>query len=218
VERGEEVFWYTCVGPRAPFANVYNDHPLTAIRALWWQAWKYGVTGFEYWWFNWWRPNLALSRGKEPWPLGNRAKWDSRSYDWANGDGLLVYPGPGGQPLASLRLSVLRDAIEDWEVLFLLQRAVEEATAEATGGTAELVPDARELLRVPAEITTDLTHWSKEPEVYLTWRHKAYRLLAGLRASIDGPKLDEYVRGWERRQHALLEESFQERVKSTVSR
>ncbi len=211
VERGEEVFWYTCVGPQAPFANVYNDHPLTAIRALWWQAWKYGITGFEYWWFNWWRPNLALSRGKEPWPLGNRSGWDSRSYDWANGDGLLVYPGPGGQPLASLRLSVLRDAIEDWEVLFLLQRAVEKATADAADDTAELVRDARELLRVPPEITTDLTHWSMDPEVYLTWRQRAYKLLTGLRAKVGGPRLDEHVQDWDRRHSAFLEESFQKR-------
>jgi hypothetical protein len=217
-ERGEEVFWYTCVGPRAPFANVYNDHPLTAIRALWWQAWKYGVTGFEYWWFNWWRPNLALSRGKEPWPLGNRTGWDSRSYDWANGDGLLVYPGSGGQPLASLRLSVLRDAIEDWEVLFLLERAAEKATADAIGGTADSVRAARELLRVPPEITRDLTHWSTDPEVYLTWRHRAYQLLGGLRASIGAAKLDEYVQEWERQRKAFIDGSFERRVSATVSR
>jgi hypothetical protein len=178
VQRGEEVFWYTCVGPRAPFANIYNDHPLTAIRALWWQAWKYGVTGFEYWWFNWWRPNLALSRGKNPWPLGNRTAWNSRSYDWANGDGLLVYPGPAGRPLASLRLTVVRDAIEDWEALFLLQRAVEKAAAEAASSNAEPTRAARELLRVPPEVTADLTHWSQDPQVYLAARHKAYRLLS----------------------------------------
>ena len=212
VERGEEVFWYTCVGPRAPFANIYNDHPLTAIRALWWQAWKYGVTGFEYWWFNWWRPNLALSRGKEPWPLGNRSKWDSRSYDWANGDGLLVYPGPGGQPLASLRLSVLRDAIEDWEGLFQLERAVEKAAAESGESSAGLIRAARELLRVPPEITTDLTHWSEDPQVYLASRHKAYQLLAGLRASIGGGELDQYVQEWESRRKTFLEESFEKRM------
>ncbi len=212
VERGEEVFWYTCVGPRAPFANIYNDHPLTAIRALWWQAWKYGITGFEYWWFNWWRPNLALSRGSQPWPLGNRAKWDSRSYDWANGDGLLVYPGPNGRPLASLRLSILRDAIEDWEVLFLLQRAVEKANAEPSGIPTSLIRDATELLRVPAEITADLTHWSEDPQIYLAYRHRAYYLLDGLRASIGGEKFDRYVHDWESKRKAFLQESFEKRV------
>jgi hypothetical protein len=218
VQRGEEVFWYTCVGPRAPFANIYNDHPLTAIRALWWQAWKYGVTGFEYWWFNWWRPNLALSQGKEPWPLGHRTKWDSRSYDWANGDGLLVYPGPGGQPLASLRLSVLRDAVEDWEVLFLLERAAEKATVDARDGAADSVRAARELLGVPPEITKDLTHWSADPEVYLAWRHRAYRLLSELRACIGGAELDQYVQGWERQRKAFIDGSFEKRVKAAAFR
>jgi hypothetical protein len=217
MERGEEVFWYTCVGPRAPFANIYNDHPLTAIRALWWQAWKYGITGFEYWWFNWWRTNLALSEGGEPWPVGSRTRWDSRSYDWANGDGLLVYPGPGGQPLASLRLSVLRDAIEDWEVLFQLERAVEKATADAPAGTAESVRAARELLRVPPEITTDLTHWSTNPEVYLQYRHEAYGLLAALRTAIGAAKLDLYVEEWERQRKAFLDQSFRNRVNQVAT-
>jgi hypothetical protein len=210
--RGEEVFWYTCVGPRAPFANIYNDHPLTAIRALWWQAWKYGITGFEYWWFNWWRPNLALSRGKEPWPRSSRTQWNSRSYDWANGDGLLIYPGAGGKPLASLRLSILRDAIEDWEALFLLARAVEKAAAEPGEGVEGLIREGKELLQVPPAITRDLTHWSEDPQVYLAARHQAYQLLARLRASIGGEKLDAYVREWETRQQAFLEESFAKRV------
>jgi hypothetical protein len=218
VQRGEEVFWYTCVGPRAPFANIYNDHPLTAIRALWWQAWKYGVTGFEYWWFNWWRPNLALSQGKEPWPLGHRTKWDSRSYDWANGDGLLVYPGPGGQPLASLRLSVLRDAVEDWEVLFLLERAAEKATVDARDGAADSVRAARELLGVPPGITKDLTHWSTDPEAYLASRHQAYQLLSQLRASIGGAKLDQYVLEWERQRKVFIDGSFEKRVKAAAFR
>ena len=113
-------------------------------------------------------------------------------------------------------MSVLRDAIEDWEVLFLLERATEKAAAEAADGTAGLVRDARELLRVLPEITTDLTHWSTDPEVYLAWRHRAYHLLAGLRTSIGGGKLDLYVQEWERQRRAFLEESFQERVQAVL--
>jgi len=94
---------------------------------LWWQSWKYAITGFEYWWFNWWEPNIGLSKEEPPWPEGSREEWNSRSFEWANGDGLLVYPGPRGEPLPSIRLSVIRDAIEDWEALFILRRAVELA-------------------------------------------------------------------------------------------
>jgi hypothetical protein len=212
LKRGEEVFWYTCVGPRAPFANVYNDHPLTAIRALWWQAWKYGVGGFEYWWFNYWRPNQELSRGPEPWPIGNRSAWNSRSYDWANGDGLLVYPGPNGHPLASLRLSVARDAIEDWETLFLLQRAVEKAGQGSEPELAELIEEATGLLKVPEEITSDLTHWSEDPQVYLARRSDACRLLSALRGAIGGSEFDQYVSEWDRGHRIWLQQKFEERA------
>jgi hypothetical protein len=212
VERGEEVFWYTCVGPRLPFANVYNDHPLSAIRALWWQAWKYGVTGFEYWWFNWWRPNLELSRGERPWPLDRLSEWNSRAYDWANGDGLLVFPGPGGKPWASLRLSVIRDAIEDWEVLFLLSLAVEIASETPSTESLKLVQEARKILEVPGEITSDLASWSDDPEIYLRYRAETYRLLAALRAEVGAAEVDRYTRDWEERRRATLRRLFEERV------
>lgn len=212
VERGEEVFWYTCVGPRLPFANIYNDHPLSAIRALWWQAWKYGVSGFEYWWFNWWRPNLELSRGERPWPLSRTSEWSSRAYDWSNGDGLLVFPGPGGKAWASLRLSVVRDAVEDWEVLFLLQRAVEAAGKAPTTDRMQLIEAAQRILDVPPELTADLTHWSDDPDLYLMHRAEAYRLLAGLRSLVGGEVVDRYTGDWEVRHHAQLQRRFQERV------
>ena len=138
--RGEEMFWYTCIGPRQPYANCCNDDPLTATRALWWQAWKYGITGFEYWALNQWGLNMDLSKGDKPWPLGRTDDWNPRSYAWCNGDGLMVYPGPDGQPLSCNRFSVMRDAIEDWEVLFQLQRAVE--LAEKAGKRTKRGPAA----------------------------------------------------------------------------
>jgi len=214
IQRGEEVFWYTCVGPRAPFANIYNDHPLTAIRALWWQAWKYGVTGFEYWWFNYWRPNQALSRETPPWPISRRDDWNSRAYDWANGDGLLVYPGPDGMPLPSLRLGVVRDAIEDWEALFLLERAAEMAAAGTGVDRAGMVAEAQALLQVPPEITTDLTHWSKDEGIYWDYRHRVYELLGRLRSSLGPVEFDRYVVDWDRQHRSWLESKFEERVKN----
>ncbi len=217
LKRGEEVFWYTCVGPKAPFANVYNDHPLPAIRALWWQAWKYGVGGFEYWWFNFWRPNMELSRGPEPWPTGHRDAWNSRSYDWANGDGLLIYPGRDGHPLASLRLSVVRDAIEDWEVLFLLQRAVERTEQKGDPDSDALVAEAKAILAVPPEITSDLTHWSRDPQTYLGQRSDLYRVLSGLVEAMGSVEFGRYVAEWDRSHRERLQSKFEARVAETVS-
>lgn len=212
VERGEEMFWYTCVGPRAPYANVYNDHPLTATRALWWQAWKYEVTGFEYWWFNYWRPNIALSKGVPPWPASSQREWNSRSFKWSNGDGVLVYPGPEGRALPSIRLSVMRDAIEDWEILFMLRRSVELARKLNQPDAARWIEPAEALLDVPEEITTSLTEWNQEPEVYFKARREAYRLLTGLRDALGEHQTDQYIADWVEQHQSWLQEKFEERV------
>jgi hypothetical protein len=266
--RGEEVFWYTCIGPRQPYANVCNDDPLTAVRALWWQAWTFGVTGFEYWGMNQWGLNMDLagpdaSRSRpgatgslparaladpaspndgyagatkpaeapaqaasstepahgasEPWPLGRTDEWNPRSYAWCNGDGLMVYPGPDGRPLSCNRFSVMRDAIEDWEALFMLQRAAELAQkGEAPAQVQLLAARARALLAVPEEITTDLTHWSEDPQVYLRNRHHAYELLAALRDRLGAKEVDAYTARWVEDHHRWMQGKFEERVAKTA--
>jgi hypothetical protein len=209
-DRGEEVFWYTCIGPRWPYANIYNDHPLTAIRALWWQAWKYQVTGFEYWWFNWWRSNNDLAKGDKPWPLSRTREWNSRSFDWANGDGLLVYPGPEGKALPSIRLSVIRDAIEDWEALFILERTLE--VARESGVSGELIGKAEKWLQVPEAITVDLTHWESDPEAYLSARSEVLELIGDLYEKLGRTAVDKHIRDWVDKHQEFLQESFQKRV------
>lgn len=42
--------------------------------------------------------------------------WAPKDTDiWANGDGQFVYPGSDG-PVSTVRLEVMRDGLEDWEV------------------------------------------------------------------------------------------------------
>lgn len=220
--RGEEMFWYTCIGPRQPYANCCNDDPLTAIRALWWQTWKYGITGFEYWALNQWGLNMPLSKGEKPWPASRTDEWNPRSYAWCNGDGLMVYPGPDGQPLSCNRFSVMRDAIEDWEVLFQLQRAVDlagkapatrKADTDDEDESQSLVQRAKALLDVPAEITADLTHWSEDPQVYFKHRREAYELLAALRTRLGPERVDAFTARWIADRDRWMQERFEERVK-----
>ncbi|UCF35301.1 MAG: DUF4091 domain-containing protein [Acidobacteriota bacterium] len=214
IARGEEMFWYTCVGPKMPFANVYNDHPLTAIRALWWQAWKYGVTGFEYWWYNWWQPNLELSRIDPPWPRSKADTWNSRSFEWANGDGLLVYPGPGGTALPSIRLSVMRDAIEDWEVLFLLKRAAALAEQRKDPALASQLKRAEILLQVPDPLTSDLMNWSDQPRDYSQARSELYDLLQFFVESLGKKEFEEHTAKWIREHTHWKQQQFLKRVKN----
>jgi hypothetical protein len=115
----------------------------------------------------------------------------------------------------------MRDAIEDWEVLFQLQRAVELAEKsvkqkpEAEGKALQtLAKQAQALLAVPAEITADLTHWSEDPQVYLKHRHDAYELLAGLRSNLGAKDVDAYTVSWIADHDRWMQEKFEQRVKA----
>ena len=50
--------------------------------------------------------------------------------EWAQGDGLLIYPGPDG-PIASIRLANIRDGVEDYEYLHALAAQTDFETAQA---------------------------------------------------------------------------------------
>jgi hypothetical protein len=62
------------------------------------------------------------------------------------GDGQLLYPGEDG-PLPSVRLANIRDGIEDYEWLALLERKEDRAAAEAVAG--ELIRGMTDFERSP---------------------------------------------------------------------
>jgi hypothetical protein len=116
------------------------DRPGTAARAVAWLAWRRGLSGELYY-------DMLQTWTGDPWT-------DVRAFA-GNGDGTLLYPGRpealGGRrpfPVDSVRLKIVRDALEDVE---LLRRATEtglEPLASATA--ARLVPSARRWERRPA--------------------------------------------------------------------
>ncbi|MFW6108810.1 MAG: hypothetical protein ACOC8D_03240, partial [bacterium] len=61
-------------------------------------------------------PWLAWRHGVRALVLEGVTEWD----DAEEGRGALVYPGPAGEFLATLRLTALRDGVEDYEYLWLL--------------------------------------------------------------------------------------------------
>jgi hypothetical protein len=119
---GETIWTYTalCQGKPTPWWHI--DFPLLHYRVPAWIAWRYRIRGILYW------GGMSYWRGVEdPWAdpktLDRRAGRKDPLY---NGEGTLVYPGRavGYEGIApSLRLKALRDGIEDYEYLAILQRA-----------------------------------------------------------------------------------------------
>lgn len=168
---GDEVWWYVCCGPHAPYANNFIDHPALNPRLRAWQAEKYGVTGELYWHLNW-RANKPGGTPKNPWT-------DAMSYTpsggtWGNGDGFLLYPAcrePSPTPVIagpvdSVRWEMLREGLEDREYFWLLRQEVArlERLRSPDGAVAAALKQARQALRTPDRLSHNLTDYTHNPQ------------------------------------------------------
>jgi hypothetical protein len=131
---GEEVWWYVCTGPRAPYPNDFIDHPAINHRIRYWMMDALGLDGDLYWSVTYWAQN--------PWQQAMSVNPEGGF--WGNGDGRLLYP-PRSEapttpllegPVTSIRFENLRDGLEDREYLLLLR------------ATAKTDPEAANLLKI----------------------------------------------------------------------
>ena len=132
---GEIVWTYTalCQG-KEPSPWWHIDYPLLNYRVPAWIAWKYRMRGLLYWGgMSYWRE--VEDPWTDAWTYGRGR--DGRGTRVYNGEGTLVYPARavGYDGIApSLRLKALRDSIEDYEYLAILERAGKRAEAEKIVG------------------------------------------------------------------------------------
>lgn len=149
LRRQRKELWLYVSGPEPPYPTLVIDYPAMAARILPWMCWKYRLTGLLYWCVNFWTTN--------PWEQPMNTKWDQ------NGNGSLFYPGPEG-PVASIRLEVLRDGMEDYEYLQRLAEVV--ASAKSTGSQpAVLIQQAEALLAVDPSLVDSMRTYTKDPLV-----------------------------------------------------
>lgn len=124
--KGKKVWIYTHAGAyQAQTPSYLIDGPLTDPRAQGWFAYHSYADGLLYFNVAAWRPKQGVSTYRNPYadPLSARP-------GWANGEGSLTYPGyypakglyiQGSPPVGSLRMESLRDGLEDYEYLKLVQ-------------------------------------------------------------------------------------------------
>ncbi|MDW8290863.1 MAG: DUF4091 domain-containing protein, partial [Armatimonadota bacterium] len=190
---GEEVWWYICTGPRAPYIGLFIEHPAVELRLWGWQSWQYGIQGILIWETVWWTSPTAFPNSlQNPWedPMSYVSGYgvpEGTKQFWGNGDGRFLYPprrDPNGQhppavepPSPSIRWENLRDGVEDYEYFVILQRLVERTRGKAP---AALLAEAEKLLQVPAHISQDLTNFTKDPRPLLEHRRKIARMIERL--------------------------------------
>jgi len=176
---GDHFWWYVCCGPKAPYATLFIDHPATELRVWLWQTWQRGIEGILIWSVNYWTSDAAYpdrARPQNPyedpmgWVSGYGAAKGARQ-PWGNGDGRFIYPPEAAAdasppqpvldgPVDSIRLEMLRDGIEDYEYLVILRGLLESRGRKLPAdGRAKYAA----LLEVPADITKDMTTFTKDP-------------------------------------------------------
>jgi hypothetical protein len=191
-EAGEEVWWYICCAPKAPYVTEFIDHPGTELRLWPWQSWQYGVQGILVWATTYWTSPLVYPEPtlQDPWqdPMSYVSGYDfppGHVGYWGNGDGRFLYPprrnfattaaSSTEEPVNSIRWENLRDGMEDYEYFWLLQNLIQRA--QTVPGSSVWIQDARQLLKIPARISQDLTHFTDDPRLMLSHRDRVARMI-----------------------------------------
>ncbi len=111
-EAGDRIWWYYCWEPPMPYANVFIDMDCFYHRVLTWQQYLHGINGMLYWSTTYWEYG-------SPWEVTSTVPYLS---PYCFGDGSLFYPGDRvgiDGPVGSIRLEILRCAIEDYQMFTL---------------------------------------------------------------------------------------------------
>jgi len=193
---GEEFWWYVCTGPKAPYCTLFIDHPGTELRLWLWQTWQRKIKGILVWQSNYWTSPTAFPDPAHPQnpyedPMGWRTGYSTprgEKRPWGNGDGRFIYPplaAANGRPakpvlegpVDSIRWEMLRDGIEDYEYMVMLQRLLKTKASKLSSAQRK---EYERLLEVPADVTTDMTTFTKDPTPLEAHRDRVARAVEAL--------------------------------------
>ncbi|MBN2315196.1 MAG: DUF4091 domain-containing protein [Sedimentisphaerales bacterium] len=143
---GAELWFYTCCHPVGRYPNRFLDQSLLKVRVLHWLNYLYGLDGYLHWGLNHFSGDdpytqEGISKGL---PLGDRA---------------IAYPGTKGL-LGSLRFSAMRDGLQDFEYLWVLEKKLSDIKSKLGREVIWLDPRQRplELCRRVVWSFHDYTH------------------------------------------------------------
>jgi hypothetical protein len=154
-ENGAELWFYTCCHPVGRYPNRFLDQSLLKVRVLHWLNYLYGLDGYLHW-------GLNQFAGKDPYtqegiskglPLGDRA---------------VAYPGKKGL-LGSLRFSAMRDGLQDYEYLWVLEEKLSEIKSRHGKEAFWLDPRQRSL-ELCRRVVWSFHDYMRDPSVMLDTR------------------------------------------------
>ncbi len=159
VGRVPELWTYYCCGQfNDELPNRFIAFPSIRNRILGALLYKYDCAGFLHWGFNFYYTQLSRAE-IDPF------KDASSGGAFPCGDAFSVYPGPGGEPLPSLREKVFFDGLQDLRAL----RAAEQKLGRAA------------VRRLMAETLGDIdfSHYPMDEETFFRFRNAVWNRVAG---------------------------------------
>ncbi len=126
-----ELWTYYCCGQgKENVPNRFMSMPSQRSRILGMLLYKYNVKGFLQWGYNFYNTQYSIK-------AINPYKVTDAGGAFPSGDSFVVYPGENGETVASLRLKVFYDAIQDLRALELLESKIgrEKTLALLENGT-----------------------------------------------------------------------------------
>ena len=161
-EGGDEVWWYITRIPNQPEITFDINSEAVNCRTLFWQQKLYDVDGFLYYAMNDWTgaPEIIQDTGN-PWLQGLNPVYEKRDSDGIDiyGNGILIYSGiyfADRDPIPALRLECVRDGLEDYDYLTLLQEIYGEESVDG----------------MIAQWTTSMYEYSTDQEQFYALRAK----------------------------------------------
>lgn len=106
---------YYCCSQSVDVSNRFMAMPSRRNRIIGVQLYKYRLEGFLHWGYNFWNSQYSVK------PIHPYAVTDAGNA-FPSGDAFLVYPGDDGKPVASIRMKVFREALNDLRAMQLLER------------------------------------------------------------------------------------------------
>jgi hypothetical protein len=148
---------YYCVGQSYLVPNRFIALPSPRTRAMGILMYYFNIQGFLQWGYNYYYSALSKTLIDPFFKTGGLK-------DWPAGDPFLVYPGPDGSPLSSIRGEVHRESLEDMRILALVE--------EKKGREA-----AVNLIQSGFSGELSFENYPQEPAFYTGLREKAAKLL-----------------------------------------
>ena len=165
-EKGNEVWWYVTRYPHYPEITLSISDPAVDHRIFFWQQKLYNVDGFLYYSVSDWYGG-GSSEHDWGWNAKKEVSTDSYTPYTVYGNGVLIYHGGKvgrlHEAVESIRLEQVRDGIEDYDYLVLLDEKYGE-------GTSDL------LIK---QITTSLGNFKSDIDLFTTVRIALGNLVAG---------------------------------------